>query len=241
MKMKPRHFAALLGTALCLLPTLVLVHGADADNDAKRFFHASHVTSAQGPEKAFTRPIVRVRTSWRGDSQTNKLSIVYTPRNGAVWAGPANAHCFFMGAQIVGVYSEPDGNLVFRRSSGGLVATESPRLDKTLERKLRKFLPPSPPRRGPERRARPPADSRHGEERRRQDRRAGSGPAIDAPLRAGGRRPGLRRARRRGSPMKRRRSIPERWDTEDGVRLQNREGCRPRRPMLLEQAEWPGN
>jgi hypothetical protein len=162
MKMKPRHVAALMGTALCLLPTFAFVHGADADNDAQRFFHASHVTSAQGPEKAFIRPIVRVGTSWRGDSQTNKLSIVYTPRDGAVWAGPANAHCFFMGAQIVGVYSEPGGNLVFRRSTGGLVATESPRLDKTLERKLRKFLPPSPPRRGPDARPTDVRVSLHG-------------------------------------------------------------------------------
>jgi hypothetical protein len=55
-----------------------------------------------------------------------------------------------MDAQIVGVYSEPGGNLVFRRSTGRIAATESPRLGKTLERKLRMFLPLSPPRRGPD-------------------------------------------------------------------------------------------
>ncbi|MFT4587782.1 MAG: hypothetical protein ACI9VS_002503 [Candidatus Binatia bacterium] len=150
MKLKTRHFAVMLGTILCLSHSVASVCGAAAASvpQSERFFQTGHVTSSQGPEKAFIRPITRVITSRWGVSQTNALSIVYTPRNGAVWAGPANAHCFFIGAQIVGVYSEPGGNLVFRRSTGRLDATESPRLGMTLERKLRMFLPPFPPRRG---------------------------------------------------------------------------------------------
>lgn len=141
MKTKAGNRAALLGALLCLSPAAASVRGAGSDGeaDAQKILREARLPSAAGPERAFNKPIYRVRTFADGRAVTQKLAIVYAPRIDAVWTGPAEARCFVLDGRIVGVFSEPGGDLVFRRSVERLAAARPPGIGMPLERELRRF------------------------------------------------------------------------------------------------------